>query len=225
MAWNIAIVVDPQFGEEAIGQLARYHPLWIIDTPSNRLGAAIARRAAGEIWAPEAACTTYQVDDIAAREHNCLSILETIELHHPNLAKLSIVGIENTASLALGMKEFGFTPARATEEDFVAFRRPVTTLATVPIFQFDASDWRCPDDVYTALFERLGAPEWHGRNFNALNDSIVTGGINAVEVPYKISVCAMRATSPEVRDFVLKLATFISDREAEGCPVSIQIEN
>jgi hypothetical protein len=32
----------------------------------------------------------------------------------------------------------------------------------------------------------LGASEWHGRNSNALNDSIANGSINEVEVPYTL---------------------------------------
>jgi RNAse (barnase) inhibitor barstar len=224
MAWNVAVVVDPNYSEDAIDQLARYHPVWIVDTPSNRVCAEIARRAAGQMWEPEAACTTFGVTDQGTREQNCLGILEMIELHHPAVWKLDVIGVENAELLTSKMKEFGFLPARATRDDSFAFKRPVTGLGGAPTFQFDASQWKSTDDVYLALFEKIGAPVWHGRNFDALNDSVVTGGINAVEVPYKLVIRGVQKSSVEIRDFVLAFAAFISDREAEGCPVTIQIE-
>lgn len=50
----------------------------------------------------------------------------------------------------------------------------------------DGAGWSTKDDVYNAFFHAVGAPEWHGRNFNALNDSIANGSINKVEVPYTL---------------------------------------
>ncbi len=44
------------------------------------------------------------------------------------------------------------------------------------------------DDFYDAFFAAVGAPIWHGRNRDALNDSISTGGINEVEIPYRLEV-------------------------------------
>ena len=34
----------------------------------------------------------------------------------------------------------------------------------------------------------VGAPDWHGRNFDALRDNIAAGSINAVEVPYRLVI-------------------------------------
>ncbi len=48
----------------------------------------------------------------------------------------------------------------------------------------DGARWSTKDDVYDAFFRAAGAPEWHGRNFDALRDSIAGGSINQVEVPY-----------------------------------------
>jgi RNAse (barnase) inhibitor barstar len=50
----------------------------------------------------------------------------------------------------------------------------------------DGSTWQNRDDVYDAFFKAVGAPDWHGRNFDALNDSIATGSINKIEVPYRL---------------------------------------
>ena len=48
----------------------------------------------------------------------------------------------------------------------------------------DSARWSTKDDVYDAFFRAVGAPEWHGRNFDALRDSIARGLINQVECPY-----------------------------------------
>ena len=222
MAWNIAVIIDPKYTEHAIDQVARYHPIWIIDTPSNRICATAARLAAGGMWEPEAACTTFTIQDPEARENNLLAILDTIVLHHPSIAKLNLVGVELSSSLISEMEEFGFIPARASIEDSIAFRRPVDSLKNAPTIQLDASRWKSADDLYTSLFEKLGAPAWHGRNFNALNDSIVTGGINSVEVPYSLSIFSLNLASSDARKFVQEFVDFVDEREADGCPTQIR---
>jgi hypothetical protein len=92
------------------------------------------------MWSPEADCTTFTVVDPEAREHNCLSNLDTVDLHHPNMAKLNLVGVESSSTLCTGLKEFGLIPANATWPHTIAFRRPVTTLKNIPILKLDASE-------------------------------------------------------------------------------------
>ena len=52
----------------------------------------------------------------------------------------------------------------------------------------DGSGWATSDDVYSSFFRVVGAPEWHGRNFDALRDSILGGSINHVEVPFRLLI-------------------------------------
>jgi RNAse (barnase) inhibitor barstar len=52
----------------------------------------------------------------------------------------------------------------------------------------DAREWTTQDDVYDSFFRAVGAPDWHGRNLDALNDSIAGRQINAIEVPYLIVI-------------------------------------
>ena len=42
----------------------------------------------------------------------------------------------------------------------------------------DASRWRTDVDLIEAVIKGLEGPDWHGRNYNALYDSIVGGSIN-----------------------------------------------
>ncbi|MBB5338906.1 hypothetical protein [Tunturiibacter gelidoferens] len=224
MAWEIAVIVDPDCSESAVDTLARYMPIWMVDTPQNKERALSVRKAVGEMWLPEAVCTTFTVKDLSAREYNSLSELSAVDLHHPKMAKLNFVGVDDSDSLRTGVNEFDFIPAMATWPGTIAFRRPLDMLRNVPRLHLDASNWKKKDDIYESLFTVLGSPSWHGKSFSALNDSIVTGSINAVEIPYTLLIRNLKSANSEVRAFVFDLVTFISEREMEGCPVSIQIE-
>lgn len=89
----------------------------------------------------------------------------------------------------------------------------------------DARRWRSRDDVYNSFFQAVGAPEWHGRNFDALRDSIATGSINEIEVPYRLVVehyhAADSGAIPMAEDFF----SLIRELEADGVPVSLEIRD
>jgi RNAse (barnase) inhibitor barstar len=84
-----------------------------------------------------------------------------------------------------------------------------------PSIDLDAGAWQRPDDFYEALLPRLGAPDWHGRNLDALNDSIFNGQINRVEPPYHISVCGTDSLSDDMRDFLRKVRQIFVGRGGE----------
>jgi hypothetical protein len=67
------------------------------------------------------------------------------------------------------------------------------------LIELDGSKWVTVMDFYDALLTALGAPRWHGRNVNALVDSMIFGGINAMEPPYRIRVRGISNAPPEVR--------------------------
>jgi RNAse (barnase) inhibitor barstar len=67
------------------------------------------------------------------------------------------------------------------------------------IIELNANSWRTWEDFYSALLAALGAPKSHGRNLNALIDSMVWGGMNAVEPPYKILVSGTKNLSKDTR--------------------------
>ena len=69
--------------------------------------------------------------------------------------------------------------------------------------ELDGSAWRTWPDFYDALLSALGAPEWHGKNANALIDSIVWGDVpNELQPPYVIHVSGIRDGPREVREIV-----------------------
>ncbi len=50
-------------------------------------------------------------------------------------------------------------------------------------------DWakvKSEDDFYNIFLPQVKAPEWHGRNLDALTDSVVTGDVNSIEPSYTI---------------------------------------
>jgi len=89
--------------------------------------------------------------------------------------------------------------------------------------RLDATEWKTRDDFYDAFFRAVGAPSWHGRNFDALNDSIGTGQINQVEVPYEIVIANSSAAKGEVQVMIHEVAKLIRRLAEGGCPVEIVV--
>lgn len=89
----------------------------------------------------------------------------------------------------------------------------------------DAKGWRKEDDFYDALFEAVGSPKWHGRNFNAIRDSIVGGHINQVEIPYIIDIVGLGDTPDNVKELVKNFCTLIRELRAEGHEVDASFQD
>jgi RNAse (barnase) inhibitor barstar len=70
------------------------------------------------------------------------------------------------------------------------------------VIRLDASDWRTPDDFYSSLLPELGAPAWHGRNLDALWDSIGEGDVNQVQPPFVVELSGSENLPPELKGFV-----------------------
>ena len=59
------------------------------------------------------------------------------------------------------------------------------------LLNLDASQWQNALDFYDGLLDTLRAPDWHGRNINALIDSIIYGDINEIEPPFRVTVIGL----------------------------------
>lgn len=88
----------------------------------------------------------------------------------------------------------------------------------------DGAHWKTPDDVFDSFFKAVGAPSWHGRNFNALNDSIAGGQINEVEVPYRLVIQNYDSIDAEALKMANDFIGLIREIGARGCPVGIRID-
>jgi RNAse (barnase) inhibitor barstar len=89
----------------------------------------------------------------------------------------------------------------------------------------DGAGWTTNDDVCSAFFLAVGAPEWHGRNFNALNDSLANGSINKVEVPYRVVLKNYDLISGEAKKMTDDFVDLIHEIAARGCPVEVRLDN
>lgn len=57
----------------------------------------------------------------------------------------------------------------------------------------EAAGCRTREEFLEVLLAAIGAPHWHGRNLDALWDSIVGGGVNEVEPPFVLEVRGLRS--------------------------------
>ena len=89
----------------------------------------------------------------------------------------------------------------------------------------DGEGWASADDLYDAFFRSVGAPEWHGRNFNALRDSICAGRINSVEVPYVITIVNYSRVGLAARGMVDDFIALIKELHESGCAVDVEVQD
>lgn len=82
---------------------------------------------------------------------------------------------------------------------------------TTRVIDLDGQGWVEELDAIEALLRALEAPDWHGRNMNALIDSIATGGINRVEPPYEVRIHGASSMSEVARTFVVDLARHVGE--------------
>jgi RNAse (barnase) inhibitor barstar len=80
----------------------------------------------------------------------------------------------------------------------------------------DAAAWRNRDDFYDALLPVLGAPAWHGRNLEALNDTLSGDDVNKVRTPIHIDVANAGNAPPELWAYLKKFAELIDDLQSRA---------
>jgi len=176
------------------------------------------------LWEPEPALTLFNTPIGDTPVDSLIAEIPTLELHHPNMAAVRIFGLSDSSALRNGLNALGYKFVCASDDPWLLFARSINDLEGVASLELDAADWRTSDDVYDAFFKAVGAPEWHGRNFNALSDSIATGGINKTDVPYRIIIRSAGAMSPETANFLKDFAELAEELGSKGCPVEIRIE-
>ncbi|HEY0600185.1 barstar family protein [Brevundimonas sp.] len=88
----------------------------------------------------------------------------------------------------------------------------------------DGREWQTEAEFIEAVLAGVDAPPWHGRNYNALRDSFVTGSINGIEAPYDFTIRMPLDPSPEVADAVRYFVARISDWREEGAPLSVRLD-
>ncbi|GAA5496374.1 hypothetical protein Rhal01_02557 [Rubritalea halochordaticola] len=77
----------------------------------------------------------------------------------------------------------------------------VLQYADAPQVIVDWSHIRTEADFYATVLPQCGAPEWHGKNLDALSDSWVSGGINKLGPPYAFGFFRPESISPTLHTF------------------------
>lgn len=100
--------------------------------------------------------------------------------------------------------------------------------------ELDASGWSGDRHLWTALLSALGAPAWHGRNYDALWDTVteharygVPAGnlINRVQAPFEIVVFNAGSLPAQVAKMLEDIASLLAEAKEEfDLPVSLTIQ-
>jgi RNAse (barnase) inhibitor barstar len=86
----------------------------------------------------------------------------------------------------------------------------------------DAEGWKSQEDFFVALLPKLGVPNWHGHNLDALWDSLVAGQINSTKPPYFITVISADQIPDVLMIYLLRFKELVKEMQAER--VDIQVE-
>jgi RNAse (barnase) inhibitor barstar len=217
MAWQIAIVLD-----EVHKALIREMPVWALETPSRREQEQEIQDSVAGFWSPEPAFTLFEAGGAIGPLAILANVVGTVLEHRPRATCLDLIGIAASPELTEIMLSVDFEPA-GQSEDGLLFIKPTSKVPDVPELVMDARGWKTRDDLFDSFFRVVGAPEWHGRNLYALDDSIVGGGINRVEVPYALVITNLDDAGAEVFVMVQEFVGFVRETAARGCPISIGI--
>jgi RNAse (barnase) inhibitor barstar len=98
------------------------------------------------------------------------------------------------------------------------------TRRKMPELILDAKDWTTETSFYDGFFEAVGAPPWHGRNFDAVNDSVCHGRINQIETPYCLVIRNYDHLNPSAKAGTDKFISFIRSLKERGCRVDVRVE-
>jgi PhnB protein len=225
LAWQIAIVADEKTALDDLQGLMGQMPVWALRTRERKAALPLLAKDWKAMWTPDPAITLftgYLPEDPVAE---IVNLIPTIEERHPGLAALRLVGIEPSEALTLGLAGFGYAPVAGTHFPGLGFAKPLDWLEDVGEIVLDAHGWRSGQDFYNAFFAAVGAPSGHGRNFDAIRDSIATGAINRVEIPYRIKIGNTDSLSASAAAFVQEFADLIRDLQSNGCPVELLVEH
>jgi hypothetical protein len=124
--YRVFVVVDPQYGER-LPELAQRGPVWIVDTPANRV-------AAQQLWAANPnrchldGVTKFKFGEGRSFEDILIDELDTIDLHHgtysadPPYTVLEVIGAAISVRLKAKLSQYGFDEFQETSEGFRAMR-------------------------------------------------------------------------------------------------------
>jgi len=85
-------------------------------------------------------------------------------------------------------------------------------------------DWgkiQTPEDYFSQLLPQVKAPDWHGKNLNALADSLVTGSINSIEPPFCLINLNVGSLKSELHDFFSGVKEIYEEANSNGRKIRV----
>ena len=76
-------------------------------------------------------------------------------------------------------------------------------------------------EFFEIFLPQVKAPNWHGRNLNALADSIVTGDINGTEPPYTICNIGTESVSGNIKSFQVEVFEIFQEARDAGREINV----
>jgi RNAse (barnase) inhibitor barstar len=97
------------------------------------------------------------------------------------------------------------------------------------LIDIDVSQCRSIGDFYDLLCRAIGAPKEHGGGPDAFVDSMIWGGMNAIEPPYKIRIAGAAKGLDKVRAAILEVIDSLEKGRAwrrinQGTDVDVSME-
>jgi RNAse (barnase) inhibitor barstar len=93
----------------------------------------------------------------------------------------------------------------------------------VESIELDGTTWARTDDFYNAYFAAVGAPEWHGRNLDAVWDSLTGGDINQRNLPYRVRIKGTSQMSADARELVGRFQGLVHQAQQAGHSVEVEL--
>jgi RNAse (barnase) inhibitor barstar len=224
MAWRVALILDTETNlNVAVGLM----PIWAQTTEKRVRDATEFRDQWDSMWHPDPGFTLITTPPATDLVSAAAAMLPTLAEHHPQLYSVYLYGVPSSERLNEVMARRGFYLTGTASDLGLIFSRPLE--GSLKELALDATDWDESNEwswmysFYTSFFQAVGAPGWHGRNLDALDDSIGDGGINKLEVPYRIVIRNVPDQNPLFAQSLKALTDLIAHLQSRGCPVQLQI--
>ncbi len=88
-------------------------------------------------------------------------------------------------------------------------------------------DWKqieSEDDFYNIFLRQVKAPDWHGRNLDALADNVITGDIGCIEPPFTILNINTAHAPKHITEFQLKVLSIFNEGVIENRGIKVVTE-
>lgn len=144
MAWQVAVVLDE---ETNVGALLGWLPVWAWSTSQRLASAKELRKLWESCWDPEPALTLINIPIGDNPVEALIAEIPTIETHYYHLTAVRVFGIPDSSELRHGFDQLGYKFVTASDDPWILFARPMSSLKDVTELELDATGWKVSDDV------------------------------------------------------------------------------